>query len=95
MPGETELTLAALAAAVGVEATHIAEMERGQRPIGKDMAKRLAEVPKVNYQVFLYNWPKQLFKSRRRRAPATPEFVVVVCGWLNPPGFSFPSSAPP
>jgi plasmid maintenance system antidote protein VapI len=36
-----------------VKATHISEMERGKRPIGKDMAKRLAKVFKVNYKVFL------------------------------------------
>ena len=48
-----EMTQAKLAAEVGVKATHISEMERGKRPIGKDMAKRLAKVFKVNYQVFL------------------------------------------
>jgi DNA-binding XRE family transcriptional regulator len=48
-----EMTQAKLAAEVGVKATHISEMERGKRPIGKDMAKRLAKVLKVNYKVFL------------------------------------------
>jgi DNA-binding XRE family transcriptional regulator len=48
-----EMTQAELAAVVGVKATHISEMERGKRPIGKDMAKRLAKVLKVNYKVFL------------------------------------------
>ena len=48
-----EMTQAELATEVGVKATHISEMERGKRPIGKDMAKRLAKVFKVNYQVFL------------------------------------------
>ena len=33
-----EMTQAKLAAEVGVKATHISEMERGKRPIGKDMA---------------------------------------------------------
>jgi len=28
-------------------------MEHGKRPIGKDMAKRLAKALKVNYRVFL------------------------------------------
>jgi DNA-binding XRE family transcriptional regulator len=48
-----EMTQAELAAEVGVKATHISEMERGKRPIGKDIAKRLAKVLKVNYKVFL------------------------------------------
>ncbi len=48
-----EMTQAELATEVGVKATHISEMERGKRPIGKDMAKRLAKVLKVNYKVFL------------------------------------------
>jgi DNA-binding XRE family transcriptional regulator len=48
-----EMTQAELAAEVGVKATHISEMERGKRPIGKDMAKRLAKVLKVHYKVFL------------------------------------------
>jgi ribosome-binding protein aMBF1 (putative translation factor) len=42
-----------LARLVGVSQTHISEMEHGKRPIGKDMAKRLAKVLKVNYRVFL------------------------------------------
>ncbi len=48
-----EMTQAELATEMGVKATHISEMERGKRPIGKDMAKRLAKVLKVNYKVFL------------------------------------------
>jgi len=28
-------------------------MEHGKRPIGKEMAKRLAKILKVNYRVFL------------------------------------------
>ena len=42
-----------LAHLVGVSQTHISEMEHGKRPIGKDMARRLAKVLKVNYRVFL------------------------------------------
>ena len=38
---------------VGVSQTHISEMEHGKRPIGKDMARRLAKALKVNYRVFL------------------------------------------
>jgi ribosome-binding protein aMBF1 (putative translation factor) len=47
------LTQKELAHLVGVNQTHISEMEHGKRPIGKDMAKRLARALKVNYRVFL------------------------------------------
>jgi len=47
------LTQAALAARLHISQTHISEMERGKRPIGKDMAKRLAKVLGVDYRVFL------------------------------------------
>ena len=48
-----EMTQAGLAVKVGAKAANISEMERGKRPIGKDMAKRLAKVFKVSYKVFL------------------------------------------
>jgi plasmid maintenance system antidote protein VapI len=38
---------------VGVSQTHISEMKSGKRPMGKEMARRLAKVLKVNYRVFL------------------------------------------
>jgi DNA-binding XRE family transcriptional regulator len=47
------LTQKELARLVGVSQTHISEMEHGKRPIGKDMAKRLAKALRVNYRVFL------------------------------------------
>jgi len=47
------LTQKDLAALLGVSQTHISEMEHGKRPIGKDMAKRLAKVLKADYRVFL------------------------------------------
>ena len=47
------LTQKDLAHLVGVGQTHISEMEHGKRPIGKDMARRLARALKVNYRVFL------------------------------------------
>lgn len=37
----------------GIPQRHISEMENGKRTIGKERAKRLAEVLKVNYKVFL------------------------------------------
>lgn len=48
-----ELTQKALAAQIGVKPSHISEMESGKRPIGKEMAKRLAEVLRTEYRVFL------------------------------------------
>ena len=47
------LTQKDLAHLLGVSQTHISEMEHGKRPIGKDLARRLAKVLKVNYRVFL------------------------------------------
>ena len=47
------LSQKALAHLVGVSQAHISEMEHGKRPIGKDMARRLAKALKVNYRVFL------------------------------------------
>jgi DNA-binding XRE family transcriptional regulator len=60
-PGDTlkgarlmhELTQAQLAAMIGVKASHISEMEKGKRPIGKEMARRLAKALNTSYQVFL------------------------------------------
>lgn len=47
------LTQAQLAARMGVKVSHISEMERGKRSIGKEMAKRLAKALNTNYKVFL------------------------------------------
>jgi ribosome-binding protein aMBF1 (putative translation factor) len=47
------LTQAQLAALIGVQPTHISGMERGKRPIGKEMAKRLGKVLRIGYKVFL------------------------------------------
>jgi len=47
------LTQKELAKLAGVSQTHISEMEHGKRPIGKEMAKRLASILKVDYRVFL------------------------------------------
>uniref|UniRef100_A0A7C3SHY6 XRE family transcriptional regulator n=1 Tax=Desulfobacca acetoxidans TaxID=60893 RepID=A0A7C3SHY6_9BACT len=47
------LTQAQLAGKIGVKASHISEMEKGKRPIGKDMAKRLAQALHTSYRVFL------------------------------------------
>jgi DNA-binding XRE family transcriptional regulator len=47
------LTQKELARLVGGSQTHISEMEHDKRPIGKDLARRLAKVLKADYRVFL------------------------------------------
>lgn len=47
------LTQEQLARLLGVKRTNLSEMENGRRPIGKNMAKRLAQVLKTDYKVFL------------------------------------------
>ena len=47
------LTQKKLAEMVGVSQGNISEMECGKRPIGKNMAKRLAKILKVGYKIFL------------------------------------------
>ena len=48
-----DMTQEQLAKASGIPRRHISEMENGKRPIGKERAKRLAEVLRVDYRVFL------------------------------------------
>lgn len=50
---KAELTQKALADQIHVKTHHISEMEHGKRPIGKSMAKRLANVFKMDYRIFL------------------------------------------
>jgi transcriptional regulator with XRE-family HTH domain len=47
------LTQVQLARLTGIPQRHISEMEHGKRPIGKERAKKLAEVLKVDYHIFL------------------------------------------
>ena len=47
------LTQEQLARLLGVKRPNLSEMENGKRPIGKNMAKRLAQVLKTDYKVFL------------------------------------------
>lgn len=47
------LTQKQLAGLLGIGQAHISEMEHGKRPIGKEMARRLAKVLNVDYRVFL------------------------------------------
>jgi DNA-binding XRE family transcriptional regulator len=47
------LTQAALGQMIGVAQYHISRMERGKRPIGKNLAKKLADLFKIDYRIFL------------------------------------------
>jgi DNA-binding XRE family transcriptional regulator len=47
------LTQEQLGHLLGVKRSNLSEMENGKRPIGKNMAKRLAQVLKTDYKVFL------------------------------------------
>lgn len=47
------LTQDQLSRKLGIKRHHISEMENGKRPIGKEMARRLAEALNTDYKVFL------------------------------------------
>lgn len=47
------LSQAALGKIIGTAQTHISQMELGKRPIGKTLAKRLADIFKTDYHLFL------------------------------------------
>jgi DNA-binding XRE family transcriptional regulator len=42
-----------LAEKIGINQSHISEMENGKRPIGKTTARKLAKVFKTSYKLFL------------------------------------------
>ncbi len=48
-----EMTQKELAEVLDISQHHISEMENGKRPIGKQMAKRLAAFFKTDYRIFL------------------------------------------
>ena len=50
---KAEITQTRLSELTGIPQRHISEMEHGKRPIGKEMAKKLAEALNVDYRVFL------------------------------------------
>lgn len=50
---KADITQRELAGALGISQHHISEMENGKRPIGKEMAKRLADFFKTDYRIFL------------------------------------------
>ena len=47
------LTQKQLAEKLGVRQHHLSEMENAKRPISKDMAKRLAEILKCDFRIFM------------------------------------------
>ncbi len=47
------LTQRELAEKVGIPQRHVSEMENGKRPIGKEMARRFADVLGVDYRALL------------------------------------------
>lgn len=51
--GKEGITQRELARRVGLPQRHISEMERGKRPIGKEMAKKLAQALDIDYRVLL------------------------------------------
>ncbi|MCX6990372.1 MAG: helix-turn-helix transcriptional regulator [Chlamydiae bacterium] len=50
---KADITQKDLAEALSISQHHISEMENGKRPIGKEMAKRLAKFFETDYRVFL------------------------------------------
>ena len=48
-----DLTQRELGDMLGIKQTNISLMEHGKRPIGKNLAKRLAELFKIDYRLFL------------------------------------------
>lgn len=48
-----DLTQAELAKKTGMLQSHISEMEKGSRPIGKTVAKKFAQVFNTDYKLFL------------------------------------------
>jgi DNA-binding XRE family transcriptional regulator len=47
------LTQAAFGEILGIKQTNISQMERGKRPIGKTVAKRIATIFMSDYRIFL------------------------------------------
>lgn len=47
------LTQTILGEMIDVKQTNISKMEKGKRPIGKTIAKRLAKIFKTDYRLFL------------------------------------------
>lgn len=50
---KAEMTQKELASKLGIRQHHLSEMEHGRRPIGKQMARRLAVALACDYRVFI------------------------------------------
>ena len=50
---KVELSQVELSEKLGIDQSDLSKMEHGKRPIGKKMAKRLAEILDVDYRIFL------------------------------------------
>ncbi|NDE91572.1 MAG: XRE family transcriptional regulator [Alphaproteobacteria bacterium] len=50
---KAEMTQKELAKKLGILQHHLSEMEHGKRPIGKQMAKKLADVFDTDYRLFI------------------------------------------
>ena len=51
--GKAEITQTCLSELTGIPQRHIAEMEQGKRPIGKETAKKMAAALDIDYRVLL------------------------------------------
>lgn len=51
--GKEGMSQATLAKRLGIPQGNLSKMENGKRPIGRAMAKRLAQVLNINYRIFL------------------------------------------
>ena len=51
--GKEGITQKELAQKTGIPQSHISSMENGKMPIGKERARRLAKVLRVDYRIFL------------------------------------------
>jgi len=51
--GKEGITQRELSRRAGIPQRHISEMERGKRPIGKEMAKKLGKALDIDYRVLL------------------------------------------
>lgn len=51
--GKEGLTQRELSRLTGIPQRHVSEMERGKRPIGKDLAKKLGQALDIDYRILL------------------------------------------
>jgi transcriptional regulator with XRE-family HTH domain len=91
MRGLREMTQAQLAASSGVSKSQLSRMERGTRPIGKEMAKKLGRTLGMNWRIFVLDdrmygtadtfpdmGPGNILRGMRRREDLTQEQLAVM-----------------